>query len=80
MKYRIPVQEEIRVWQSVDVYVETEDDIDTVYESLKNGDFVFNYQFDEISNEIMWETCESIQYDYSNTSKGCINIIEEEDE
>lgn len=78
MKYKIPMDELVKVWQKVEVVIETEDDIETVMKHLKDGDFIFTYNFEEyVLNETYYDTSEVLEYDYENTSIECIEILEE---
>ena len=75
--YKIPLQEEVRVWQDVTAVVYTEDNLDEVYKSIENGDFMFKYGFDDILHEeFLMETVENIQYSYEFTKKENIEVIE----
>lgn len=68
MKYRIPLQEEVRVWQNVVIEIETDDTPEIIHQKMLDGDFTFHYEWTNIiSEEMMLETCENIQYSYEFT-------------
>ena len=79
MRYRIPIQEEVRVWQNIDIVIETDDDMETIYKRMKDGSFFSVYSAEEsVVNDVMYETEETVDYNFEHTSIGCINEIEEE--
>ena len=75
-KFRIPIQEEVRLWQHIDILIETDDNIETVWKHIKDGDLIFTYSYDEVNREQMWETEENIQYSYEYTKLEDIEEIE----
>lgn len=74
--YQIPIQELIKVWQNCIVTIETDDSIEEVYKHIKNGDFMSHYDCDDIEAlDIMFETCDTLDWDYSNTKMQDIEEI-----
>ena len=75
-RYKIPMQEQVKIWQHIDVTIETEDDIETVWKHIKEGDFILHYGFDEcVTVDTMWETEEQIDVSYEYTEKEDIEEI-----
>lgn len=75
-QYRIPLQEEVRVWQDIEVIIDTEDDIDTIYQHIVAGDFISTYSFEDCTTvDTFWDTEETLDYSYENTSKDDIEEV-----
>jgi len=77
MKYIIPIQEQISVWQNIDIQIDTDDSIKEVYKHIKQGDLVPYYGIDEYcGTSIIYDTEKNLEYDYSNTSLYDIEVVE----
>lgn len=75
-KYRIPYQEEIRVWQNCTAIIETDDTPEEIYKHIQTGDFISHYDCELTADDIMYETEEIITYDFDNTDIDCIEEID----
>ena len=74
-KYRVQLDELIKVWQTIMVEVEAESK-EEIIESMKRGDFIFSYEW--INFEVFdtdWNTQENMDYNYEN-----VDILEMEEE
>ena len=78
MKYELPIWEKISVWMTVNATIDTEDDIETIYKHLKDGDFIHTYDVAWGCNDINWDTMESTQFAYEDIAITDIQQIEEE--
>jgi hypothetical protein len=79
MKYEIPIWEKVSVWQTVNAIIDTEDDVETIYKHLKDGDFIHTYDVAWDYRDTNWDTMESVQFDYEDIAITDIKPTDEED-
>ena len=67
-RYKMTIQEQVSVWQDVEIVIETEDSIEDIEKSLKDGSLLNKYETTEmVSTHIFYDTMDSLDYDYTNT-------------
>ena len=64
-KYRLTIQEQVSIWQNVTMLVEAESKED-ILKSMRNGNFISDFDYEEVCQDTFWDTTENIEYDYGH--------------
>jgi hypothetical protein len=77
--FKIPVLEQVKIWQEVTYVVSVEDDdvsAEDILDSLKRGRLCHEYPFDDVEdNGFLMETLDPIDVDYSGVELNDIKEI-----
>ena len=77
MKYEIPVQEKISIWQDMKVLIETNDTPEQIEKHIRDGSFASKYSpVDYIEIEYMHETEETLEQSFEQTQPCDIKEVE----
>lgn len=70
--YRFAIGELVKVWVSQTIEVEA-NSVEEIMEHIKQGDLLDHYDVDFDDYEMLYDTIENVEYDYSMVEKSDIN-------